>query len=314
MKRITDFLVYLVLRVFFCLIQTVRLETCHSVAKVLAYLACDVFKIRRGVVNENLQSVFPHLSDNERHKLAKEMWVHLFLRICEIAHIPRKVHDTNWRKYVKFRNRPEVDRYLLDPRPTVLVSGHFGNFEIASYLSGLFGFRAYAVARTLDNPYLNDFINRFRESKGQYILPKDGSANQVADILKEGGTLSILADQHAGPKGCWVDFMGRPASCHKALALFTLVSGAPMVVVTCTRRDGPMQFELNSRGVADPATLDPSLTNVTALTQWYNNRLENAVREYPGQYSVAPSPLARRPTQEKESRRVGQVSQPVQST
>jgi KDO2-lipid IV(A) lauroyltransferase len=283
-KRITDFLVYLVLRTFFCLIQTVRLERCHSVAKVLAYLACDVFKIRRSVVNENLQSVFPQLSDSERHQLSREMWEHLFLMICEIAQIPRKVHDTNWRKYVKFRNRPEVVRYLLDPRPTVLVSGHFGNFEIASYLSGLFGFRAYAVARTLDNPFLNDFVNRFRESKGQFILPKDGSANQVADILKAGGTLSILADQHAGPKGCWVDFMGRPASCHKALALFTLVSGAPMVVVTCTRRGGPMQFEMTGRGVADPATLDPNLTNVPALTQWYNSCLENAIRENPGQY------------------------------
>ena len=38
--------------------------------------------------------------------------------------------------------------------------------------------------------------------------------------LQQAGTLSLLADQHAGDKGCWVDFLGVPASSHKALALF----------------------------------------------------------------------------------------------
>ena len=56
--------------------------------------------------------------------------------------------------------------------------------------------------------------------------------------------LVLLGDQHAGPKGCWVDFFGQPASCHKGVALFTLTSGAPMAVLDAEEgklADGPNQ-------------------------------------------------------------------------
>ena len=72
----------------------------------------------------------------------------------------------------------------------------------------------FTVARTLDNPFLDRFLNRFREAKGQFIVDKQGSAGQIDDVLARGGKLVLLGDQHAGPKGCWVDFFGRQASCH----------------------------------------------------------------------------------------------------
>ncbi len=147
------------------------------------------------------------------------------MMVAEVAQARQKIHETSFRRYVTFADKPLLVRYLLDPRPTVLVTGHYGNFEVAGYVLGMFGFPSFTIARTLDNPYLDRFINRFRGSTGQYILPKQGCAPQVQAVLNAGGTLSLLGDQHAGDKGCWVDFLGRPASCHKAVALFTLSSG-----------------------------------------------------------------------------------------
>ena len=40
---------------------------------------------------------------------------------------------------------------------------------------GLFGFPTYTVARRLDNPYLDRFVNEFRGRTGQFMLPKQGS-------------------------------------------------------------------------------------------------------------------------------------------
>ena len=53
-----------------------------------------------------------------------------------------------------------------------MVSGHFGNWEMAGYLFGVFGFPPYSVARTLDNPYLDRFLRSFRERTGQKLIPK----------------------------------------------------------------------------------------------------------------------------------------------
>ena len=164
------------MRITVCLIQAVRLETCRRFTHFLAALACDVFRIRFGVVDENIRHVFPRLSPAERHVLARRMWEHLLLMVCEIAHAPRKIHHTNWRQYFHFVRDRESVQYLLGERPVVMVSGHFGNFELGSYVTGLLGYRGYLIARPLDNPYLDRYVSRFRQAYGQVLLPKDGSA------------------------------------------------------------------------------------------------------------------------------------------
>jgi KDO2-lipid IV(A) lauroyltransferase len=276
--------VYLLVRVVICLAQSVRIETCQTMSRVLAVLANDILRVRRQVVNDNLASIFPELSAIERIDLARRMWEHLFLMGCEIFHAPRKIHRTNYQRYVRIERRREIVRYLLDPRPILLVSGHFGNFEMGGFITGLLGFHTYTVARPLDNPFLDDYINRFRSFNGQHMLSKQGSSNQIEQILASGETLSLLGDQHAGPKGCWVDFFGRPASCHKAIALFTLKSGAPLLLGYCRRDGKPMRFEQSVVGTVDPRDAGEEFDGVKPLTQWYNRMLEKAVRVAPEQY------------------------------
>lgn len=284
MNRLTDWLVYLVVRVFISVIQAMRLETCHSVARFLAVVACDIVKVRHKVVDDNIRHAIPGMTERERRNAARRMWEHLLMMVCEIAHAPRKVHDTNWRRYFHIHRKRELVKYLLDVRPVVLVSGHFGNFELTSYMMGLLGFPGYSIARDLDNPYLDRYLKRFRSNHGQFILPKEGSAGQVDDVLRAGGAIALLGDQSAGPKGCWVDFMGRPASCHKAVALFTLVSGAPLLVCYGKRTGGPLQFEIGAQGIADPQIGGDELANVKSLTQWYNDHLAVVIRTAPEQY------------------------------
>ncbi len=276
--------VYLFVRVFICMMQTVRIETCQRVASSLAWLITDVLSVRQQIIEENLRHAFPEMSVDERRHLARQMWEHLFLMLAEIAHFPRKVHDTNWRDYIQFKNEAPMMREFFRNRPRVFVSGHYGNFELAGYTMGLFGFPTFTVARPLDNPYLDKFVNHFRALKGQYILPKQGSAQEADALLAGRGTLGVLADQHAGPKGCWVDFFGRPASTHKAIAVFALANEAPLMVGYARRLDRPMHYEMAMETVVEPQTMNPALREPKALTQWYTRVLEQIVRAAPEQY------------------------------
>lgn len=283
-RLLSNYAVYLVVRFLICVVQTLPITACASLAHALAWLANDLLRVRRRVIHDNLQQAFPQWSAEQVQSVARRMWEHLFLMAFEMAHVPRKIHETNWRKYVRFGQMRRLAQQLLSDRPSLLVSGHFGNFEVGGYVSGLLGFRTYTVARPLDNPFLHRFLHRFRSARGQMILPKNGSAQEVERILEEGGTMTLLGDQYAGPKGCWVDFLGRPASCHKALALFTLSTGAPMIVSYARRRQRPMRFELNVVDIADPQAPDCPPQGVRQLTQWYTDLLAEAIRETPDQY------------------------------
>lgn len=279
-----DYSVYLVVRVFISTIQALRIETCQSVARSLALLFGDVLKIRAEVVDENLRQAYPKLSATERRALGRKMWEHLFLMVAEVAHARRKIHATNWHRHIRLRDGGRLARLLLDERPVVLVSGHYGNFEMSCYFLGLFGFSTYAIARPLDNPYLHKFVNRFRAATGQFMLPKNGSARQIALLLQGGETLALLGDQHAGGRGCWVQFFGRPASTHKAIAVFCLSAGAPLVVTCARRLDRPLCYETAIVGVADPKDPDVQGQGIAELTQWYTDRLEEMINQGPEQY------------------------------
>ncbi len=283
-RQIRHLAEYFAVRVVMSLIQAVSMDTCATVTGWIAWLAADVFKIRGRVVDENLRIAFPEKCEQERQRIARRMWRHLLLMVCEVAHLQRKIHETNWRKYVEVRGKREWILAVSQPGPKVCVTGHFGNFEALGHVSNFWGFRTYTVARTLDNPHLDRLVARFRESMGQKILPKSDSAGQADEVLQTGGILALLGDQNAGRKGCVVDFLGRPASCHKALALFALLNRAPLLVSTCTRGGKPMHFVMSMDGCVEPTANPEEFASVEQLTQWYNDVLSSRIRQQPQQY------------------------------
>jgi KDO2-lipid IV(A) lauroyltransferase len=173
---------------------------------------------------------------------------------------------------------------MFDDRGVIFVTAHFGVFEMLGYNCGLTGFPNHSIARTLDNPYLEEFVQRFRGATGQHLIDKEGASDEMLAVLGRGGIIGILADQYAGTKGCWVEFFGHPASAHKAIALLSLANDVPLVVVSCRRTTEPLHFEQRAHAVFDPRTAPPEMQNVKAITQWFTSEFEKFVRETPEQY------------------------------
>jgi KDO2-lipid IV(A) lauroyltransferase len=284
MPRFLQYLGYVALRLLICVVQALPLEVCKSGADFLGWLFHHVLRIRRRVVLENLRHAYPQLSAAQREGLALAMWRHLFLFAAEVAHTSRHIHATNWKRKIDCRGAATLVRLLLDDRALVLVSGHFGNFEVCGYVLALFGYRMHAVARTLDNPYIDRWIAGFRSSSGMKILSKNDDYQRIVDVLASRGVVGFLADQAAGDKGCWVPFFGRPASAHKAIALFSLHHDAPVIVGGCRRVGGPLEYELSLEALADPRSAAPEVAGVRELTAWYTAQLESLVRRAPEQY------------------------------
>ncbi len=275
---------YLVIRWIVSVIGMLPIEWCETFARGLAWVFADLVKFRRKVIVDNLTSVYPEMTPTEVHQTTRNMWFHLIMMGIEVVHAPRRIHDTNYLDYVTLPDQALMTKYLVDYRPLVAVTGHFGNFEVAGYLTGLLGMPSYTVARKLDNEFLDEYINTFRATHGQFIFPKNGSAGKVQEVMDGGAILTILGDQHAGTKGCWIDFLGRPAACHKAVALFTLSGNAPMLVTYCKRMKKPLHFEVGCTGIADPLDMSEELQDTRKLTQWYNDRMADAIQRDPEQY------------------------------
>ncbi|MDR1269519.1 MAG: lysophospholipid acyltransferase family protein [Planctomycetaceae bacterium] len=290
MKFVIDYFVYLLVRVLFCVVQSLSLKTGHALARKLAWLFTDLIPIRRSLLHENLLTAFPEKTQQERHHLIMLMWEHLFLMGIEIALANRQIRDLNWKSHIHLTGALPLLSLLHQNRPVILVTGHFGNFEIGGFSLGILTYPSNSVARPLDNPFLNRFIKNFRESTGQFLVSKNGGAPDILRVLENNGLMAFLADQSAGPKGCMVDFFGKPASTFKAIALLSLQFKAPIVVCYSLRKINengdfePMKFEMNIAGILDPLYLPPDIQNVKEITQWFTLKLEEGIRCHPEQY------------------------------
>lgn len=284
-QKSIDYFAYLLVRTLVAVVQVMPLDMADSLCRGLAAVLSLPGGLRRKTFDQNMDLIFPEATAGERQTLCRQMWHHLLLMTCEIAWAARRLHLTNWPKILRLRNNRVLLRQLLSDRPTVIVTGHFGNFEIGGYLFGLMGFPTVTIARRLDNGYVHEYVARFRGTHGQFMVEKEGCATLIDRHLSQGGAISILADQHAGPKGCWSDFLGVTASCHKALALFTLTSGAPMMVSATVRQGRPMYFEGGCFAVADPRDDHAGVCRgVRELTGWYNQQLAGLIAPAVEQY------------------------------
>jgi KDO2-lipid IV(A) lauroyltransferase len=280
-----DYAVYLVVRLVVCVLQALSPAAARAAARGLAWLAFHVDKRHREVARDNLRHAFPgRYAGAELDCLVRAVYRHFCTVLVEIVQVPRKLHTNNWRRHLELVGGDRVVGALTASRPLLLVTGHFGNWEMAGYALGLFGFRTYAVARRLDNPHLDAFLRRFRQGTGQTILDKSTDYERIQNVLAGGGAIAMLADQDAGPRGLFVDFFGRPASTFKSIALLALEYRAALLVVGVPKVREPMEYRIVAEELILPEEYDGRPDAIKALTQRYTAALERVVRRHPGQY------------------------------
>lgn len=283
-KKHVDFVIYLVVRTLVCVLQGIPIAWAAGFANLLATVAYRVDRRHRNVAAENLRFAFPNHSPKEIDHLVRGCYRHFCTLLVEMILLPRKLRVHNWRTYATLVRQGPVLDGLLDRRPMLIVTAHFGNWEMAGYVLGAVGFRTFAIARVLDNPYLEDFLKRFRQATGQTIIAKKDDFDRLTTVLANGGKVATLADQDAGPKGVFVDFFGRPASAHKAVAMMAMAYHARMVVVGNPRVGRLLEYEVVCEDVIDPDEYARRPDAVKAITQRYHAALESLIRRHPEQY------------------------------
>jgi KDO2-lipid IV(A) lauroyltransferase len=282
-SKVLDWLVYLAVRLLVCLVQALSPESGESLARLLGWLVHRVNRRHRQVAMENLRVAFPdRYSDSERQRMVLKVYEHFCTMLIEIMHMPRRYHLHNYKRWTKVVHTDRFVEVLLSGRPVLFVTAHLGNWEMGGYALGLFGFQSHAIARPLDNPYLDNYLRSFRERTGQKLLAKHGDFEQINQVLEQGGVLATLADQDAGQRGLFVNFFGRPASTHKAVALMALQHDVVMIVAGTAKFDG--SYSVIPMDIIDPRDYQQAPDAVHALTQRFTTGLEELIRLAPEQY------------------------------
>lgn len=295
--RGTDWAVYAVLRLVVCVVQALPSWAALAAAEGLSWLVYLGVPSRRRIAEGNVAAAFPQWPESQRAALVRGMYRHFVRGVVESLLLARKLHVHNWRSFVDISRARRLAEVLLDRRPVLLVTGHYGNWEVGGYVPALLGFHTYAIARVLDNPYLERLVRRLRQASGQTLIAKKDDFDRLTAVLANGGKVATLADQDAGPRGVFVPFFGRPASTHKAVALMALEFDALILVLgvtrvpRCSRRFAPplpgtesISYAVEVEDIIEPRDYAGHPEAVRQITERYTAALERLIRRHPEQY------------------------------
>lgn len=200
--------------------------------------------------------------------------------IAEMTMIPKLLDRLD--ELVRLERFHVVDEVRRLGKGMITVIGHLGNWELIGLAVCAAGHPLHSLARPIENPWVDRFLNRFRSQTGQRIISKYRALGEMVRVVKSNEILIVQVDQDARKHGIYVDFFGRPASTHRSPAILSLKYGTPIVVANIFRENGVHHCVLSDAILPDPFRSLPD--PVRALTQAYTAKIEECVRAHPDQW------------------------------
>lgn len=280
-----DYAQYLAARSLLGFMHCFDVETNLDTAARVGSIACRANRSRRERALANVRSCFPEATRREAEWIVERSYQHMLqLFLVDAVAAPKLITEDAWPKYVKIGELQSVLDLLIRRKPMIFITGHCGNWELLALLLAVIGYPLHALARPLDNPYLNRWLLDMREARGTRIITKWGAMPVVRDVLQSGGRVAFIADQNAGDSGLFVPFFGRLASSYKSIALLAIHHNVPIVAGHAQRIGNHFRYELHVTDVIHPDDWVDQDDPVFYVTARYNRAIEQMVRAAPGQY------------------------------
>ena len=272
-----DFVVYLLYRAGLAVVAALPLPFLFGFGQFLGVCAWMFSGKYRRLATRNLEIAFANeKSPRELRQLVRRHFRRLGANLLCSAKLtqmpPEKILER-----VEVENIESMAREFRAGVPVVLVLSHLGTWEVFAQLMPKFvGFvRGASVYQGLGNRFIDKHVRRTRSQTGLELFDRHDGFEPVIDLLRSGGGVGVLSDQHAGDHGVWTPFFGRLASTSPLPALLAKRTRAALIaagVYTTGRARWRMVFT---------ERFDETGASVAVLTSKINQVIEQQIRRAP---------------------------------
>jgi KDO2-lipid IV(A) lauroyltransferase len=279
-KRLEGLLGRWALRGAWALFRLLPLRAAQRLGAGLGRLAYALSRRYRCVAIENLRRAFPDWTPRQVKATARRVFRNFGVSLAEFLKAP-SMSQAEIERILTVVGLEHLDAAFAEGKGVLLITGHFGNWELMARYICMLGYPVAVIARDADDPGTTALITMLRERSGYRVFPRGNAARLVLKALRANEAVGILPDQNAGD--VFVEFFGQKAGSVAGPAVFHLRTGAPLVPLFNVRLPDdrhrveilpPMRFEPSGDAQADYQRIMQALHDV----------LEDYVRRYPDQW------------------------------
>jgi len=238
----------------------------------------------RGVGLHNLALAYPEWSDERRLKTLRLVYRNLGYLLAEFC-LMRRYSREQAGEFIEYDG---LEHYLAARergKGVLVLTGHLGAWELSSFYHSLVGFPMGLVIRRLDNPLVDEFVNRIRTLHGNRVIHKDDFARGLISAMRAGETVGILMDTNmTPPQGVFVPFFGMDACTASGLARVALRTDAAVLPGFLLWDEASSKYRLRFGERMELVRSGDADADVLANTAAFTAMIERYVRANPEQW------------------------------
>ncbi|MDE3059066.1 MAG: lysophospholipid acyltransferase family protein [Bacteroidota bacterium] len=275
-----DTLEYIAYRFIGSFVRLLPWQSVSVAGKILGSFIFFLLPVRKALTLSNLRHAFPEKSEREINIIARRAYQNFFISMLEVfwfsRFTPKKV-----RGIIVADDLSKMDEALSKGRGLIMLGGHFGNWELVALSVGvLSGHPLTIIVKEQRNKFVDRFMNSARTMFGNKVVVMDKAPREILRELRDNGVVAMLADQSGPQEGIFVRYFDRPAAAHKGPAVFSVRSGAPIIMAFLIRQ-GHGRYRIDLADVDTETLTGTEEEKIRELTRRHTVLLEQYVTRYP---------------------------------
>ncbi|HDZ40621.1 MAG TPA: lipid A biosynthesis acyltransferase [Bacteroidetes bacterium] len=260
-------------------ITLLPLKILYGFSPLFYFTLCHLIKYRKTVVMKNLRNAFPEKTEEELRAISKKFYRHLsdlFIEVLKLQHL--KVSEIKER--CKLLNPEVLDKIKAEGRSTIVVFGHYANWEWIISLPLSIKYRTIMVYKPLTNKYFDRYFHKFRSQYGIELAPMSRIVRILYQYEGEGiNTLVGLVSDQTPPKKeirYWTKFLNQDTPVYLGIEKLSHKFNMTVVFFHIDKiRRG--YYEIRPEIITD----EPSGLKPYELTEKHVGMLEEQIRRRP---------------------------------
>lgn len=285
-KKVYRYPLYLLARIAAMVPLILPRDWALALARAAGYAAYLLIPRQRKKIIQNLEFAYAgEKTKNEIHRIASRVIGNLLETFVDFLRFAKLTRE----KAVAFIDTGDscnrCKDILQEGKGLIIITPHFGNWELLAGIFGLQGFQGAVIGRRIYYAPYNDWIVGLRKSVGVETIYQTEAVRQVHRCLKKGEIVGLLPDQDIDKaRGIFVDFFGKPAYTLTAPVKFAMACGSPMLPAFMIRRPGN-RYQLVLGDVIRPSAAGGNRDEaVKKYTEIWMRSFEKIIRAYPEQW------------------------------
>lgn len=282
-KKLRDDFFYFLVLIFIKMLRLMPRRPALAVMRFLGRLAFLVADAPRNRTIENLSQVYGgRMSDQEIKQMAKSVFIHFATAAGDMLRMPNLIRS-GINKLVTAEGTEHLDRAFGTGRGLIMVTCHFGNWEVLGAWLAQNGYPMKVVGTTLFDPRLDKILVETRNSAGYTNIARGKGTREIIRTVKKGEAVGMLIDQDTKAQGVFVDFFGKAAHTPSGPAVLARRLDVPIIPIFMYLKDD-LTYGLECMPPLDLVKSDDEERDIIANTQKISDAYETMIRRFPEQW------------------------------